>query len=192
MSAVPNPSHTRATVEAYLEIDANSDVKHEFINGEIVMFAGASHKHNRIKGNLERIVSSRLPKGCYNLSSDQRLYAPTIRNYTYPDYVVVCGEAQFTQDKFDTLTNPVLIAEVLSSDSTADYDRGAKTDGYLQIPTLQHLLLVSQDQPVVTVYHRQPDNKWLREDLIGLGNELNLTALRCTMGFDELFDGVSF
>jgi Uma2 family endonuclease len=55
--------------------------------------------------------------------------------------MVVCDEKQFIDDKQDTITNPVLVIEVLSP-STADYDRGTKFMLYRSIPDLQHYVLV--------------------------------------------------
>lgn len=61
-------------------------------------------------------------------------------NYTYPDLSVVCGEAQFVPDVFDTLMNITLILEILSP-STEAYDRGEKFRHYRQIASLQEYIL---------------------------------------------------
>jgi len=41
--------------------------------------------------------------------------------YVYPDIVIHCGEAQFEDTEFDTLTNPIIVMEILS-DSTEAFD----------------------------------------------------------------------
>ena len=193
MSAAPNPSHTRATLEEYLEIDANSDVKHEFINGEIVMFAGTSIRHSDIKGNVEQTLAKKMRDGCKAHSSDLRVYAPGIKNHTYPDVVVVCGERELRPNVPDTLTNPVFIAEILSP-TTEKEDLGPKTQGYLKIPALRHLLLISQYAPYVIVYERQDaeHNAWLRTERIGLSNTIALEALSCELVMEEIYAGLSF
>ena len=53
--------------------------------------------------------------------------------YTYPDVFVVCGPLAYSSDDPTAVTNPVVIAEVLST-STRDYDRGQKFDLYRTIP----------------------------------------------------------
>jgi Uma2 family endonuclease len=51
-----------------------------------------------------------------------RLHIPENGLYTYPDVMVTCGKKEFLDEKKDTLTNPVLVVEVLSH-STESYDR---------------------------------------------------------------------
>jgi len=43
--------------------------------------------------------------------------------------MVICGQAELTGDRQETVTNPVVLAEVLSA-STRDDDRGQKFDLY--------------------------------------------------------------
>jgi len=59
---------------------------------------------------------------------------------------MTCGEAKF--GPYDTLLNPILIAEVLSP-STQDYDRGGKFASYRSIPSLQEYWTVAQDSILV-------------------------------------------
>ena len=54
-----------------------------------------------------------------------RLKVSSTGLYTYPDVMVVCGEAEFDDDEFDTLLNPTLIVEAISR-STEEYDRETK------------------------------------------------------------------
>ncbi len=64
-------------------------------------------------------------------------------SYAYPDIVIFCGDAKFEDNEFDTLTNPVIIMEILS-DSTEAFDRGDKFAYYRAIPTLKEYILISQ------------------------------------------------
>lgn len=58
----------------------------------------------------------------------------------------MCGHStRSTLTDYDTLLNPVLIAEVLSP-ATEDYDKGRKFDGYRSIPSLKEFLTVAQDR----------------------------------------------
>ncbi|MCS6795297.1 MAG: Uma2 family endonuclease, partial [Raineya sp.] len=126
MSAVPK--ETYISPQEYLARERLAKHKSEYYQGEIFAMAGASLEHNDIVRNL--IVSLTLAlrkKGndCKTYPSDLRIHIPERDFYTYPDVSVLCGEPEFTDDIFDTITNPVVIVEVLS-ESTADYDRGAK------------------------------------------------------------------
>jgi Uma2 family endonuclease len=58
-----------------------------------------------------------------------RVLAVSSGLYTYPDLTVACEEPQFADPHIDTLTNPTLIAEILSP-TTKAYDRGQKAKLY--------------------------------------------------------------
>lgn len=89
------------------------------------------------------------------------------------------------------LTNPVLIAEVLSP-STEAYDRGGKFALYRRLPSLRHYLLIAQDQVAVDVFTRQPDGRWLLDAYADPQAEILLEALDCRLSVRELYDRVVF
>jgi len=41
-------------VSEYLEAELKSEIRHEYVGGEVFAMAGASRKHNLIAGNRER------------------------------------------------------------------------------------------------------------------------------------------
>ena len=101
MSAIPK---TKLTPKDYLEFERNSDIKHEYFDGEIFAMSGAKRNHNKITTNLSGLVWQHLKgKNCENYSNDMRVFVPETGLYTYPDLVVVCGEPQFQDEVFDTL-----------------------------------------------------------------------------------------
>lgn len=75
-----------------------------------------------------------------------REHIPATSRYVYPDGSIVCGRPEFTDDTRDTLLNPHVVVEVLSS-STEAYDRGDKFAGYRSLPSVQEYLLASQKEP---------------------------------------------
>src|SRR4028118_1329739 len=132
------------TPEEYLEFEVNSEERHEYINGEIVLMTGGTPNHNQIAGNFYAALNFALKRQPYRVFvTDQRLWIPKKRIYTYPDVMVVQGELQFQEGRTDTITNPVMIAEVLSK-STAGYDRGDKFAAYRTIPSFQEHVLIEQ------------------------------------------------
>ncbi|MDX1995673.1 MAG: Uma2 family endonuclease, partial [bacterium] len=76
----------------------------------------------------------------------------------------------------DTITNPVLLLEVLSP-ATALTDRNEKLAEYTQIEALQAYVLVDQDEPKVEVFRRHDAGKWLYENVTGLQAEIDLPLL---------------
>lgn len=121
MFSLPKPYYTP---EQYLERERLADYKSEYFAGEIFAMAGASRTHNLISGNVSASLTTQLrDRPCEVYANDMRVQADGARQYSYPDVVVVCGEAQFRDGHEDTLTNRLVIVEVLSPATEAS-DRG--------------------------------------------------------------------
>ncbi len=189
MSAVPKP---RLTPEQYLAIERKAEFKSEYYDGEMFAMAGASEPHNRVKDNLIIEIGYRLKgSGCHSYSSDMRVKVSRTGLYTYPDIVIVCGEPELEDEAFDTLLNPQVVIEVLS-DSTANYDRGKKYRHYKQIAAFQEYVLVSQDEPVVQRFVRQPDGSWNETTVEGLDGEFAFASVPVRVPLRDIYAGVAF
>src|SRR6266540_385371 len=126
----------------YLAMEEVADYKSEYYDGEIFAMSGGTADHSKIAVNFTAALSHLLEtKPCHVFNSDMRLRVERSGMHTYPDAMVVCGKIEFVERRKDLLKNPVLIVEVVS-ESTRDYDRGAKFNFYKQIPTLKEYLLV--------------------------------------------------
>jgi Uma2 family endonuclease len=135
------------TPNEYLILERQAPYKSEYRDGQIVAMSGASRQHNIITANVVAELHAQLKqRSCTVLPSDMRVKVTSTGLYTYPDVVVVCGEALFDDNQQDTLLNPTLIVEVLSK-STEAYDRGDKFKHYRHLPSLAEYLLISQDKP---------------------------------------------
>ena len=182
----------RYTAAEYLELERQAQYKNEFIDGEIFAFAGASEAHNLIATNLTIALGSQLKgKPCKLYSSDMRVQLSESRRYTYPDVVICCGEAEFIDEKRDTLTNPTLIVKILSP-LTEGYDRGEKFESYRQLGSLQTYVLISQARPFVEVFERQEDNRWLLSEYKGLVTDVPLSSIGCSLQLREVYDKIDF
>jgi Uma2 family endonuclease len=167
------PASHYITPEEYLAAERAADHKSEYFNGQVFAMAGCSPAHNRITINLIREIDTLLLDGpCVTYNSDQRVKIPATGLYTYPDLVVVCGEAEYDQPDPETLLNPTLIIEVLSP-STEAYDRGAKFAHYQSLPSLREYVLVAQDRARVERYVRRQQT-WELFNYEGLGAALSL------------------
>src|SRR5215471_4535044 len=137
------------TVQEYLATERRSQSRSEYNKGEVVAFAGASRRHNRIVTNLVTALDTQLRgEPCNVYSSDMRVKISAAGIYAYPDVVVTCGTELFEDEIKDTLLNPLVLVEVLS-ESTEAYDRGTKLEHYRSIDSLGEYLLVTQDRPRV-------------------------------------------
>lgn len=78
------------------------------------------------------------------------------------------------------------------SESTERYDRGRKFLNYRQIPTLREYLLVSQWEPQIEVFFRQPDGTWVFSEVNGNRTTLELRSLDISVSLARIFAKVEF
>lgn len=192
MTAQPQEKNNM-TPDEYLAMERSSlDIKHEFFNGEIFAMVGAKINHIRINANLTGELRNKF-KGnnstCEVLPNDMRVKIET--GYVYPDIAISCGDAKFEDNKFDTLTNPIVIMEILS-DSTEAFDRGKKFAYYRTIPTLQAYILVSQDEYHVEQYIRRNNGKWEYCSYKGADQILKIESVNCELPLSEIYWGIKF
>ncbi|HEX8265996.1 MAG TPA: Uma2 family endonuclease [Pyrinomonadaceae bacterium] len=188
---LPQEKARRHTPEEYLELERQSDVRHEYYEGEIYAMAGETLKHSQICVNLAREVSSQLKgKPCQALSPNMKVRAQTKGLFAYPDLTVVCGEPIFHDQKRDVLLNPRVIFEVLSP-STERYDRTMKFFKYRQeIQDLTDYIIISQDSAFIEHYEKQADGRWVHTVVGGLENVLNVASINCVLSLAEIYDRV--
>lgn len=177
--------HHVQTLADYLAAERLSPSKHEFADGQILVMAGGSPRHNRIETNTARALG-RLLQGrpCFEMTSNQRI-ATGDGLYTYADGSVFRGGMTVGPDQ--TATDPVLLVEVLS-DSTRDYDRGEKLERYRSIPSLQHVLLVEQRSVDVELWSRTAEG-WRRAVYVAPDAAVPLPALGIDLPIADLYDG---
>jgi Uma2 family endonuclease len=183
---------SRLTEVQYLRSERQAETRSEFFDGEMFATAGGSRAHSLIATNLLREVSARLrADDCVAYNSDLRIKVEATGLFTYPDVSVACGGQRFLDCAQDTLLNPVVLIEVLS-DSTEAYDRGKKFEHYRQISTLKEYLLISQEQPRVEQFLRQPNGEWILKEAVGQDAEVALPALGIIVPLAEIFAKVQF
>lgn len=183
-----SPAPTKMTAEAYLAWERDQPTKHEFHDGEIFAMAGASPRHNALCGAVIRELGiAARGSTCRVLTSDQRVSQRRRKSYGYPDVTVICGDIQLEEGTRDVVTNPCLVAEVLSR-STEAYDRGTKWERYRRVAALDDYLLVSQREVSVERYQRQADGSW-RYTVSGPGERLVLSH-DLVVDVDAVYEGV--
>jgi Uma2 family endonuclease len=181
---------THLTPEEYLAIERKAEYKSEYFNGEMFAMSGASERHVSIVANLVYLLVGQLRgRPCKAYASDMRVRVSPTGLYTYPDVVVVCGQAQFADEQQDTLLNPTLIVEVLS-ESTKDYDRGGKFEHYRSLASLSEYVLIAQDKHHVEHFVRQSDNRWLLSETNRLEDTIHLSSIDCDLVLAEVYDKV--
>ncbi|WP_347278068.1 Uma2 family endonuclease [Alkalinema sp. FACHB-956] len=180
------------TPDEYLDFEVSSDTRHEYINGEIIPMTGGTPEHNEIASILNAALRMSLKGQPYSIFvADQRLWIPDRQLYTYPDVVVVPRPIQRQQGRADTITNPVMIAEVLSK-STKNYDRDEKFAAYRTIPTFQEYLLVDQYIPHVEQYVKTDAHQWIFTEYNDMNSSISLSSIPLEIQLADLYENIEF
>lgn len=174
-------------VDEYLEGELMSDVRHEYIGGEVYAMVGASDRHNLIAGNLFAALRPHVRGSpCQLFISDMkvRLQVAGEDAFYYPDLMLAC-------DRDDRATyyrsRPCLIVEVLS-ETTERIDRREKLLAYAGIESLREYVLIAQERAEVQI-HRREDG-W-RKRRISEG-EVSFECLDVSVPLATLYEDVTF
>ncbi|HEX2910602.1 MAG TPA: Uma2 family endonuclease [Chloroflexia bacterium] len=182
------------TLQEYLALEEQSEDKHEYYQGQIFLMAGGSVNHNRISFNLAGLLYQKLAGStCEAFSSDMRLLVKANGLYTYPDLMVVCGSLDLAPGRTDTVTNPLVIIEVLS-ESTAEYDRTDKFELYKELESLENYILVDQHRSYIQCFRRVKDEPklWAVESYRHLEENLRIPALDLELSLKEIYHRVEW
>jgi Uma2 family endonuclease len=151
------------TPEEYLAMEETAEYKSEYYRGEVFAMAGGSFNHNLIANNVTTALNNALgDKPCRVIGSDTRLLVERNGLYAYPDVMVICGRPEFVPGRNDTVTNPIVIVEVLSP-STREYDRVKKFALYKALDSLREYVLVDSEQAHATRLARRDEGQWMIE-----------------------------
>ena len=174
------------TFEEYLELEANSRVRHEYLAGEVFAMCGVTPRHNRIASRLHGAFRDHLKGGpCESYISEVAVKLRMSRDdYAYyPDVMVVCGREK-EEERF--FTDPKLIVEVLSP-STASVDRHEKRIAYRGIPALEEYVVVAQESVEVTIFRRTEE--WQPIILESLDAILELRSIDLRLPLARIYEG---
>lgn len=181
-----------ATPEEYLELEHESAIKHEYLDGEIVALAGTSFRHNLITRNLVRILVDQVRKTpCSEFGSDLRVAIPSHRLFCYPDMTIACPPFDLIPGMTDTLVNPTFLIEVLSR-STRAHDRGYKLPLYREIPSLAGYLFIDQYKVSVEYGHRVSGNQWQVHLITDPNVVLDLVPIQCKVPIASLYEDLDY
>lgn len=176
------------TVEEYFALEEAAEERHEFAYGKLIPMPGESRNANKIGLNCAFSLRQNLKGKPFEvLAHDVRLIVERGGIFRYPDVMVAP-----IADDVDThaITQPVFIAEVFSKNS-ADTDRGEKLLEYTQLPSLQHYLLISQNEYLVEIYSRR-DTEWGFSYYKNPNDVIELAALGVELKVQDLYEEVVF
>ncbi len=178
------------SVKEYIQQEIESNTKYEFHNGKIYALAGGTLNHGLISGNVYSEMRNKLKENgsqCLPFNSDIKLNIELSKSYVYPDTMVICGDIERSDEDSNSVTNPVLIVEVLSK-STAEYDRGDKFHLYRKIPSFKEYVLIEQKKYVVDVHYKSNNSDlWRITRYEGLDKIVKLQSIGVEISMEELY-----
>jgi Uma2 family endonuclease len=175
----------RATYAEYVAIANDSEVKYEYVSGEIVAMAGGTVAHARLISRVSSALDRALEgTPCIVLPSDMRVRIRAADRATYPDVFVVCGPPEQDADDDHSVVNPTVILEVLS-DSSIESDRTDKFAAYRRLGSLREYVLVAQRTRRIEIYRRD-GRRWLLDEY-GPGERLTLESLGVELAVDDVY-----
>jgi len=174
MFALQPPDSLTMTEAEYLVFADASEGRYEYSHGQVHAMTGGTFRHGTISANIITHLNNLLrDHDCATTTPDVRVHVAPGNAYRYPDVVVVCGPPAYFAGREDTITNPILLVEVLSP-STALFDHNDKLREYTGIASLSAYLLVAQETARVERYLRHDDGQWLYQAFSGLDAEVPL------------------
>ena len=194
------PSRDYLDFDAFIAAYAEKDVRYELYDGEAFAMSGGSENHSLVSGNAFSAFKLRAkPRGCQTHGPD--LYVrpeDDNRSAMSPDVYVRCGPPISSGQYY--ASDPLIIVEVLSP-STMRFDRGEKLRRYQDFPSLQHVILLYQDEYRAEMWTRPPEGStatdvdgnllWTHKVANGLTSSLTVAALGDeAIGLEEFYDGV--
>lgn len=180
MALQPEPQFM--TEEEYLASEPDSEVKREYIDGQVFPMTGASNNHGRIVTNLVGKFGNHLDNSvCEVFAADTKLKVG--QSYFYPDVIVDCRNSPGDED---VLQSPIIIIEVLSK-STRKRDTTEKLMRYINIPSVEEYALIEQGIVSIIVMRRNRD--WLPEYHY-LGDSVTFDTIQLTLSVEEIYDRV--
>ena len=175
MTSLPQPQPL-ATVQDYLDGEQATEVKHEYLAGQIVAMGEASDRHGLIAGALHAaLLPAARRKACQLLSAEMKVRVDHDGEsyFYYPDLLLSCQP----DDKESAYyrRHPCLLVEVLSP-STERIDTREKLFAYRLLPSLREYLLLRQDRVQADLYQWSDEGRWQHHVL---GQPDDALALRC-------------
>ncbi|MEM8637508.1 MAG: Uma2 family endonuclease [Cyanobacteria bacterium P01_G01_bin.54] len=170
----------------YLELERNSQHRHEYRYSLVYAMAGGTDNHDRLIFNILKAIDSRLgDTACRFYSGNVKVnYADDF--YYYPDAFVTCDDRD-KQDRY-IKRHPKLIVEVLSK-STRNFDQGDQFTDYKKIAALEEYVLIEQDKQQLECYRRQADNTW-KAFTYGVGEQVRFESIGLEVAIAQLYQGL--
>jgi Uma2 family endonuclease len=179
------------TVEEYIEFEERAEIRHEFIDNQLIPMPGTTDDHNDICINLTQLLKMLLkPLGKFKVHQENvKVQILHERDYTYPDVVVISDPRDFDTRYIKKF--PPVIFEVISKTTRID-DQVDKFIRYKNIASLQNYILVDSEKAWVEVRYKTEEGEWEANTYFRSDEKFPVPALGLELKFEDVYEGVSF
>ena len=144
----------RLTVDQFLAWAVRQpEGKYELVDGVVVMQQSQKWGHSKVKAEVYLVLRDAVAAAgiAYYVAPD----GPTVRISKHKAFVPDALVAPLPEPVWESLevSDPVIVVEVLSP-STSRMDETTKLDGYFQVPSVRHYLIVDPDSRTITHHKR--------------------------------------
>lgn len=176
-------ARAHVSVHDYLEGEQLSEVRHEYLAGQVVSMAGASDRHGLIAMALAvRLHPLARRQHCQLFLADMkvRIDERDESYFYYPDLLLTCDPSDRESPYYRRY--PCLLVEV-SSPATARIDRREKRFAYRLLPSLREYVVIDQDESRVDVW-RYPSEV---HEVYGAGDVFRLECLDAEVAVEDIY-----
>ena len=188
----PKRASRTYTLLEYLQKEAKSTEKHEFIDGKRIRMPNAKVPHHIISMNTAVEMSNafdRLEQKYIVFPSDQKVYFPILNEGVYADALAVAEKPLYWDTQKLLLVNPILVVEVLSK-STSRYDRTGKFDKYKTLESFREYVLIRQDQYYAEIWFKERPGLWHETIVTDPLGELPLQSVGVSLPMQRIYRNV--
>ena len=179
---------TKVSIAEYIVGEETSQVRYEYLHGDVYQMAGSSQSHGRISANLFGQLFAGLKGSQCEAYFENTKVRPSESVFYYPDILVTC-EGEF-QNTF-IADAPVLLIEV-TSPSTERIDRLEKLPACKSMPSVREIVIVNQGRFAIEVYRRDSNDEWTTDFFDNPEDVFHLSSINMDISVADVYDRVVF
>lgn len=173
------------TVEEYIQLELQSERRHEYINGQLIEKPGEKAINNRIALNISLYLVPRLrPSGYGIYINDVKVSSHDRSKYFYPD--VFATKEPGTETNQYNKYEPELIVEVISPSSHIA-DTVDKYIAYTQIASLKYYLIVEPETVYAMLYSKNTEGEWDVTKFVRMGDTISMPLLQLELPLADVY-----
>lgn len=178
------------TVAEFLAWESGDDLRYQLVRGRIVAMAPTTRIHQVLAVNLAGTLRNALRaqrRECL-LLAEAGIASGRDDTVYIADLAMSCSPIASREERLSA--DPILIVEILSP-STEEFDRTTKLLDYRSIPSVQEIVLMSQNR-VFCEIHRRVEAGWMMDLLSGPNALLEIRSIPAEVLLGEIYEGARF